>query len=367
MIKQKIKPVDKPLLILTIALIITGLAMLWSASTVESQKQFGNSSYFALQSLIGIGLGAVAMWFASKIDYHFWKKIIPVALVVSLLALIAVKIPGLGFSANGATRWISIGPLFFQPSEPAKLALILYLASWISSRYQEMRESWRGIIPPLLMCLVFSLMILWQPDMGTMLSVLAITLGMLFAGGINLKRLWTIIGVGIVGLLIMIKLEPYRMRRITAFINPSADPLNASYQIKQAMLAIGSGGIFGYGYGASRQKYSYLPETLNDSIFAVVAEELGFVRVTAILALFTAFIIRGLRVAKRAPDSFGKMLGIGIITSIAANTVINVGAITGLLPLTGIPLPFFSYGSSAMIINMAGIGILLNISRQGRA
>lgn len=340
--------------------------MLWSASTVEAQKNFGNTNYYLFRTLIGLGFGLATMYVVSRIDYHLWKKIVPFALLGSLLALIAVKIPGVGFSANGATRWISVGPLFFQPAEPAKLAIILYLASLISTKGAEIKNFWRSVLPPLLVTAVFSGLILWQPDMGSTLALLVVFMGLLFLGGARLKHLWILSALGAVIIGILIKLEPYRMRRITAFLDPSADPLNTSYQIKQAILAIGSGGWFGYGYGASRQKFSYLPETLNDSVFAVVAEELGFIRVSVIIGLFAALIIRGIQIARNAPDTFGKILAGGVIISISASIIINLGAITGLLPLTGIPLPFFSYGSSAMIINLAGIGILLNISRHIR-
>jgi cell division protein FtsW len=214
---------------------------------------------------------------------------------------------------------------------------------------------------------LFALLIMWQPDLGTTVSLVLTALLMFFVGGIHLRYFFGITGVGFLALLVLIKLEPYRVRRITAFLNRSVDPQGIGYQINQALLAIGTGGWFGYGYGHSRQKYFYLPEAINDSIFAVMAEELGFVRVTAILILFAGLIFRGLRVSLRAPDTFGKMLALGIVGGLAINTVINLGAILGLLPLTGIPLPFFSYGSSALIVTLASMGILLNISRHTTA
>jgi cell division protein FtsW len=360
------RPVDYLFLGLLGLLLGTGLVMLWSASTVESQQNFGNTSYyFTHQLLYGVGIGLVGMYILSRIDYHIWKKMIPFALIGTLVALVLVKVPGIGFSANGATRWIDIGPLFFQPSELAKLAIIMYLAGWMSERGHH-SDFWKSVFPPVLIIGLYCLLILWQPDLGTMISLVLTAAIILFAGGIRLKYLAGLTAAGVGVMLILIKLEPYRVQRITAFLNRSVDPLGIGYQINQALLAIGSGGWFGYGYGHSRQKYSYLPEAINDSIFAVMAEELGFVRVLVILALFIWFIVRGIQISLRAPDLFGKMLVIGVVGLIGSAVVVNISAITGLLPLTGIPLPFFSYGSSAMIVTLAACGILLNVSRQSK-
>ncbi len=360
------KTVDYLFLGLLGGLIVIGLIMLWSASTVESQQNFGNTSYyFTHQLMYGIGIGLLAMYVLSRIDYHIWKKFIPFGIAATLIALLLVKVPGIGFGANGATRWIDIGPLFFQPAEAAKLAIIIYLAGWISTR-GHIKGFFQSVLPPVLIIGLYCLLILWQPDLGTMIS-LVLTAGiMLFVGGIRLRYFAWLTTAGVAIMLVLIKLEPYRVKRITAFLNRSVDPLGIGYQINQALIAIGSGGWFGYGYGHSRQKYSYLPEAINDSIFAVMAEELGFIRVILILLLFIWFIIRGIQISYKAPDLFGKMLTVGVIGSIGAAAVVNISAITGLLPLTGIPLPFFSYGSSAMIMTLAGCGIVLNISRQSK-
>lgn len=366
MAKQK-QPVDYLFLGLLGGLLVIGLIMLWSASTVESQQNFnGNTSYyFTHQLFYGIGIGLLAMYVLSRIDYHVWKKFIPYALVGTLIALILVKVPGVGFGANGATRWIDIGPIFFQPAEAAKLAIIMYLAGWMSERGHH-KGFFQSVFPPVLIIGLYSMLILWQPDLGTMISLVLIAAIMLFVGGIRLRYFAWLTGAGVVVMVGLIKLEPYRAQRITAFLNKSIDPLGIGYQINQALLGIGSGGWFGYGYGNSRQKHSYLPEAINDSIFAIMAEELGFIRVLLILLLFVWFIVRGIQISYRAPDLFGKMMTVGIMGSIAAGIIVNISAITGLLPLTGIPLPFFSYGSSAMIVTLAGCGIVLNISRQSK-
>lgn len=363
MAKSK-RSVDYVFLALLGGLLAIGLIMLWSASTLESQQNFGNNSYyFTHQLFYGVGVGLLGMFILSKIDYHIWKKLIPFALAVTFLLLILVKVPGIGFAANGATRWIHFGPIFFQPSELAKIAIIMYLAGWISTRGHQ-QGFWKSVFPPVLVVGLYCGMVIWQPDLGTTIAIVLTAAVMLFAGGIRMRYFAWLTGVGVATMLLLIKVEPYRVKRITAFLNRSVDPLGIGYQINQALIGIGSGGWFGYGYGHSRQKHFYLPEAINDSIFAIMAEELGFVRVMLILGLFAWFILRGVRISLRAPDLFGKMLAVGVIGMIGSAVIVNISAITGLLPLTGIPLPFFSYGSSAMIVTLSACGILLNISRQ---
>lgn len=362
--KQKI---DRPLLFLAITLLVIGLLVLYSASTVQAYKNFENTTYYFIHQLVyGALVGSVALYICSKLDYHIWQKLMPVALAASLILLVLVKVPGIGFSANGATRWVDLGFFTFQPAELAKFAIILYIAGWISKNGLKLKNFYYGILPALVIIGLFALLILWQPDLGTMLSLVITAMIMLFIGGIQLRYLAGVGTLGMLALAVLIKFEPYRVKRITTFLNPSFDPQGIGYQINQALIAIGSGGLWGYGYGLSRQKHNYLPEAFSDSIFAVMAEELGLLRVLLILVLFVAFVIRGLQISLKAPDLFGKMLGIGIMSMIVVQVSINIAAITGLLPLTGIPLPFFSYGSSALIILLAEVGILLNISRQAR-
>ncbi len=358
--------IDLSLLIVSCLLLVAGLAVLWSASTAESRHTYDNTNYLIIHQLTrGVLIGLIAMWIFSKLDYHKLKKPAAIIIIGGLLLLLALKIPGLGFTANGATRWIDLGPILFQPSEFAKLALIIYLAAWTSNHNRNgVNNFWSSLFPPLLIVTTMAGLIVFQPDLGTAIAITAIAVTMLFVGGAKLKYLfWTGIGAVILSGL-MIIFEPYRMRRITAFINPEIDTLGVSYQINQALIAIGSGGFLGYGYGLSRQKHFYLPEAINDSIFAVMAEELGFLRVSLVLLLFGFFVYRGIKIALSAPDTFGKMLATGLTALFAVSVLINVGAILGLIPLTGIALPLFSYGSSAMIVNLAAIGILLNISKQ---
>lgn len=367
MVKTK-SHIDYVLLVLAGLLLAIGLAVLWSASTAEAKQTFGDTNYYIIHQLTrGVLVGLIAMYFFSKFDYHRLKKPAGIIVVAGLLALIALKIPGVGVTINGATRWLDLGVTLLQPSELAKLALIIYLAAWTANHNRAGKISfWNSIFPPLLITGVMAGLIIFQPDLGTAIALSSIAMIMFFVGGARLKYLlWTGV-VGLITVVGLIFLEPYRMRRITAFLDPSADTLGVSYQINQALIAIGSGGLFGYGYGLSRQKHFYLPEAINDSIFAVMAEELGFVRVILILLIFIWFIFRGVQISLKASDSFGKMLAIGITSMFAVSLLINIGAILGLMPLTGIALPLFSYGSSAMIVSLASIGILLNISKQHR-
>ncbi len=350
------------------ALLLIGLSMLWSASTAESQQNFGNTNYYLIHQLTrGVLFGLISLYIFSKFDYQKLKKPAGIFVAAALLLLVLVKVPGLGVTANGATRWISMGPIFFQPAEVAKLALIIYLAAWTSKPHRSASHSfWESIFPPLVLIVTMAFLIIWQPDLGSTISLVTIAMVMFFAGGAKIKYLAWLAFSGIVAILGLAWLEPYRLQRITAFLNPSGDPLGIGYQINQALIAVGSGGLFGYGYGLSRQKRFYLPETINDSIFAIIAEELGFIRVVLILLVFVGLLYQCAKVALACSDNFGRMLAFGLTAMIGISVIINIGAIIGLVPLTGIPLPFFSYGSTAMILNLSAIGILLNISKQNK-
>ncbi len=357
------------LLFITLSLLAYGLIVLYSASTVQSFNNFGNTTYYILhQTLYGGVIGLIALYVCSKTDYHIWQKYLPVLIFASLFLLLLVKIPSLGgLNLGGASRWVNFGPLTFQPAELAKLAVIAYIASWVDKKRARLNEFYFGLLPSLIIIALFAGLILWQPDFGTMLVLLLVAFFMLVAAGINWKYFFYAAIGGALSLYLFIKFEPYRARRLVTFFNPALDPKGISYQINQALLAIGSGGLWGFGYGLSRQKHNYLPASINDSIFAVLAEELGFFRVLLALALFAAFALKGFQIAKNAPDIFGKLLGFGIVCWITLQALINIAAIINLLPLTGIPLPFFSYGSTALIFNLAAVGILLNISRYNKA
>ena len=350
---------------ITLALLAYGLIVLNSASQPDSYKNFGNTTHYILHQILYGGLiGLVALYVCSRLDYHLWLKHLPLLLIISLGTLVLVKIPPFGFSAGGAARWIHLGPLFFQPSELAKLVIIIYLSAWIDKKRSAINDLYFGLLPSLIIVGLFALLILFQPDFGTMLTLIIVAASLLFVAGISWKYFFSVALIGLTILYLFARFEPYRARRLTAFLNPQVDPQGISYQINQALLAIGSGSLTGYGYGLSRQKYNYLPQPFSDSIFAILAEELGFLGVVIVLALFLGFAIRGFQIARHAPDLFGKMMGVGITSWIVLQAFINIGAMVNVLPLTGIPLPFFSYGSTSLIVNLAAVGILLNISRQ---
>ncbi len=359
---------DYKLLTIILVLLGAGLIMLSSASTVVSYNLSGTGTYYILhQVLYGAIPGLILMYVASRIDYHVWQKYAPLLMFITIGMLVAVLVPGIGFKVGNSRRWIDVGPVFLQPSEIAKLVLIFYLASWIDKRQNKLHDFWYGLIPSLAIALVVAALIFKEPDIGTMLVVVLTSFVMLFIGGSSLKHLgWLLFG-GILVFLVLVKVEPYRVQRFIAFLNPTTDPQGIGYQINQAALAIGTGGWFGYGYGQSRQKHNYLPEVMGDSIFAIIVEELGFVRALIFPLLYGLFVVRGLNLAKKAPDVFGKMVAVGIVAWIGFQAMINIGAIIGILPLTGIPLPLVSYGSSALIVNLAAFGVLLNISRQAKA
>jgi cell division protein FtsW len=364
MVKRKrTTKLDVTLLVIVLCLLSYGLIVLYSASSVQSFENFGNTSHYIVhQIFFGALLGLIGMFVCYKIDYHFWQKNLPALIFLSLFLLFLVKVPHIGFSSGGAARWVHFGPILFQPAELAKLVIILYLASWADKKRGEMNNFVYGLLPSLCIIGLFSLCILIEPDFGTMLVLLLVAFFMLFAAGIDWKYFFYTGICAVLGLYLMIKIEPYRVRRLTTFFNTAVDPQGISYQINQALLAIGSGSLWGYGYGLSRQKYNFLPEVMNDSIFAVMSEELGFFRVLIALVLFAAFTIKGFLIAKNAPDTFGRMVAFGITAWISLQTLINLGAMVNILPLTGIPLPFFSYGSTALVANLAAVGILLNIA-----
>lgn len=363
----KFKNADKTLLIVTAILLLFGLIMLSSASVAVGLNRFGDSGFYIKRQLVALLIGLAGFYYAYKTDYHRWHKLAFPLLALTLVLLVLVLIPGIGAAGYGAQRWLNLYVTTFQPSELAKLTLVLYLAGWIGERGQALvRDFKTGLLPLLFLMGILFLLIILQPDLGTLLIICAIALVLYFVGGANLKHLAGLIGSGLILVALVIKLEPYRLARLTTFFNPGADPQGAGYHITQALLAIGSGGIFGLGLGHSRQKFLYLPEVTGDSIFAVIAEELGFIGSILLVVLFLLFLWRGLRIARRAPDTYGKLLATGLTAWIVIQAFVNIGAMVGVLPLTGLPLPLISYGGSALMIMLFGIGILLNISKQSR-
>jgi cell division protein FtsW len=368
MIKKKQLPkTDHALLALVMSLLVFGLLALSSASSVLSFERFGNNHFYVLrQIMFGAIPGLIMMFLFARVDYHVWQKFAPLLVFIGTVLLAVVLIPGIGFQVGGSRRWIDFGYFLFQPSEFIKLALVFYLASWYDKRQDHEIDLYYGFLPALFIVGLISTLIILEPDLGTMVTLASIGAVMFFVGGVKLKYLFSTAAASLVTLWILIKAAPYRLQRITSYFNPEIDTQGISYQINQALLAIGSGGLWGTGFGQSRQKFNYLPETIGDSIFAVMSEELGFIRITILLLILLFFAFRGFRIARFAPDMFGKLVAAGITSWLVFQSLINIGGITAVIPLAGIPLPFISYGSSALAVSLAGIGVLLNISRFSR-
>ncbi len=345
-------------------MIIFGLAVLSSAGIVDAQKKFGSAYYYFFHQLIyGIAPGVILAYILSRINYRLWRKLSFPILFGALALMTLVFSAHFGFGTKGAIRWLSIGGIIFQPAEILKLALIIYLAAWFSSHHEQ-TKNWTYGVAPFLIILGFSaLLLILQPDIGTFIVIVFIALGIYFMSGRNLKFLFAILGLGVVLLTVLIAFEPYQVNRLKAFWNPQADIRGISYQINQAKIAIGSGGVFGVGFGHSTQKFGFLPEPVGDSIFAIIGEELGLVGALATVGLFVLLCFTLMQIAIATRDPFGRLLVSGVNIWIMTQAFINIMAISGLAPLTGIPLPFISYGGTAIIALLAGLGIVFNVAR----
>jgi len=355
---------DYILVTIIAVIIIFGLVMLSSASSAISFQKFGDSNYYLKHQLISFVIGIIAFIFASKIDYKTWKKFAFPFLIITVLLLVLVFIPGIGFSYGGAKRWIHLGNYLFQPTEVVKLTFLLYLATWLEKRGKNIHDFLYGFMPFIILMFIITFLVMLQPDLGTMTVIAVIAISTYYVAGASYSHLGLIALGGTAIFALLIKIAPYRVQRFTVFLNPQLDPQGVGYHINQALLAIGSGGLFGVGLGLSRQKFNYLPEAAGDSIFAIMAEELGFIVMVVLIILFLFFMYRGFKIARSSPDGFSRLLAAGITAWFSFQAFINIGSMTGILPLTGIPLPFISYGGSALIISMGAIGILTNISRQ---
>lgn len=343
-------------------LVLFGLVMISSSSVVQSTQIYDQNYAFVMRQLIALGLGGVAAIILSRIPYERWRKWAPPFFMFCLFLLLLLFIPGIGKETKGAVRWINLGLFQLQPSELLKLGSIIYFSAWFERRQHLMKQFGTMISYGMILLPIVGLMIV-QRDLGTLLVIL-LTLGLLyFAAGASYKHIALGIGVGIALVAMLIAVEPYRLKRLATFRDAGADTLGAGYHINQANLAIGSGGWWGRGFGKSLQKYLYLPEPQTDSIFAITVEELGFVRSLVVLLLIGVFAYRGFQIASRAPDQFSRLLVFGLTTMLLVQAIINISAILGLIPLTGVPLPFISYGGTSLISCLIAVGIVANISR----
>ena len=363
------KSPDFVLIATILALLVIGLNMVYSASYViaHNDPTYGSDSYFVIQQGERAVAGLVLLLVFQSLDYHLLRRLSVPFLVIVVALLVAVLATHLSHSAYGAQRWLKLGPLpTLEPSELAKLALILYYADWLSRRREVIRDFASGTLPFGIITSGVCAMVVLQPDLGTAVIIAAIALSLYFVAGADVRHLAFGLAAGVVVFSLVVLGAGYRSQRITAFLDASKDPLGVGWNITQAQIALGSGGLFGLGLGASRQKFYYLPNAHTDAIFAVIGEELGYIGTVAVVALFVVLAFRGCRIAMQAPDAYGSLLATGITFSIVIQAFINIGVITATIPFTGVPLPFVSYGGSSLIESLISMGILLNISRQGR-
>lgn len=363
----KKKASHKSLLLIVFCLLVFGLIMVASAGVAYSKSRFGDSYFFFKRQLLyGVAPGLVLLYVTQKINYKLWKKIAFPLFALSILLLILVFIPGFGSRIYGASRWLQLGPFSFQPGEMLKFSIIVYLAAWLESRSEKVRDFHEGLLPFVIIMGIVGFLLIKQPDMGTLGVVIVIAMSIFFVSGAKFSHIALIALGGLTALGFLIKFESYRMNRFLVFLHPELDPQGIGYQINQALLAIGSGGIFGLGLGHSLQKFNYLPEPVGDSIFAVVGEELGLVGVGVLLFFILSFALIGLRIAKNAPDKFSQLLAVGITAWVVFQSFINISAISGLIPLTGIPLPFISYGGTSLVFLLASVGVLANVAKYSK-
>jgi len=345
-------------------LVVFGLVMLASASSDLAKEQFGDSFYYLRHQITrGLILGILGFIFGMLFPYRKLEQYAVPILVISIILLILVFTP-LGIKVKGSERWVGVGPFSFQPGEIIKLSFIIFLSAWASNKNRDRAKSFvRGLIPFLILIGIVSGLLFLQPSTTTAVIIGVASVITYFAAGANFRFLAAILLVGVLAVGLLTYITPYRMQRIMGFFDPSSDPLGGTYHINQALLAIGSGGLTGVGFGESTTKLYYLPEPIGDSIFAVIAEEFGFIGSMGIILLFFVFVWRGFLIGKHSRDDFGRLLAFGFTSLIGIQTFINIGAISGLLPLTGVPLPFVSFGGTALAVFLTMSGILVNISK----
>jgi len=347
-----------------LALTVLGLVFVFSASVAVGQELFGDPRYFATRQLAGAAVGLITFVALARLDYRRLRTLSPIILLIAIVALVAVLMPGLGFEQNGAQRWIQFGSLPpLQPSEFAKFAVAIYVAAWLASRGPGIRHVTLGVVPFAVMVGLFGFLIMAEPDLGTALVIVMIAGAMFFIAGAALKHILALIAVGGAVLFGIVAVAGYGLERFTSFVAAESDPQASGFQTLQLLIALGSGGPSGVGVGESRQKFLYVPSAHTDGVFAIIGEEAGFIGAMLVLALFAVLAYRGARIAMRSNDSFGTLLATGIVTWITLQAFLNVGGVTRTIPLTGIPLPFISFGSSALISTLAAAGVLVSISR----
>ena len=355
---------DYGLMTAVLVLLIVGLIFVYSSSYVLADLEYGDPNYFIKRQVMFAVLGLIGLVIAMQIDYRYLRRLSPLLMLGALVALGAVLLPGFGVEANGAQRWIQVGSLPpLQPSEFAKLAVLIYMAAWLSSRGDTLRDFSLGVLPFVGMVGLVGALVLAEPDLGTAMMIAIITGTLFFIAGARLVHVIALAGSGVFATLLLIVTGGYRMDRILSFTSAESDPTGVGFQTLQLLVAFGSGGVWGMGLGVSRQKFFYVPGSHTDGVLAIVGEEIGLVGVLVVLGLFLVLFWRGWTIMRRAPDTFGSLLVAGVLAWFAFQLLINVGGVTRLIPLTGIPLPFLSAGGSSLLVSLVAIGLLLSVSR----
>jgi len=349
---------------LTVALVAVGLVMIYSASAPRALSTYGNGWHFFLRQAVWVCLGVVAMAVGVKVNYRRWQVWVAPLLILTLGMLAAVLVPGVGVQAGGARRWLGLPGMSIQPSEVAKFVAIVYMSGYVVRHGRDVADGrFVAVLRPLLVIGAILGLVLVEPDLGNAVAIALVTGCLLFVGGLGWRYIVPICLLGAVALALAVYLEPYRLTRMTSYLNPWADPRGAGFQVVQSFLAFGSGGVGGLGLGQGRQKLFFLPEPHTDFIYSVIGEELGLVGALAVLVLFALFAWRGWNVARACPDPFGRYLALGLTLMVVLQALINMGVTVGALPNKGLPLPFVSYGGSSMLVNLFAVGVLVNISK----
>jgi len=359
---RKLTP-DLWLFAIVVALVSVGVVMVYSASAIVAADRFHDPFFFLRKQFFWAVVGFAGLWVAMRLDYRRLERFVIPLLAVSFVLLVLVLVPPFGQQINGTRRWFRAGFASFQPVELAKFALVLYLASFLTRRQDAIRSFTQGLLPLLMMAGALAGLTILQPDLGNSLALIILTLALAYLAGARPAHMLAVAAAALPVVVVLVAMKPYRWRRMVAFMNPWDDPQGSGFQIIQSFLALGSGGWFGLGLGESKQKLFYLPEPYTDFIFSIIGEELGLMGAVAVVVLFALLIWRGLRIGLRAPDPFGSYLALGLTVMLATQTLVNIGVVTGALPTKGLPLPFISFGGSALLMTMFSAGVLLNISQ----
>jgi cell division protein FtsW len=357
---------DRTIFLLTVFLIALGTVMLYSASSMIAMEKYGNSGFFLKKHLLRLLLGVMLLIVMMRFDYRKMERLSPVIFIGSIVLLLITLMYYWTRNIDSPARWLPLGAFTLQTSDVAKMAVIIYLAAYIAQREDDIRNFKHGLLPAIIMVSICAGLVVLQPDFSTAMTIGFIAFFLLYLGRAKILHLVTLAGVfGLAAMAVVLR-SPYKLERITTFMNPSADILDSGYQIQQSLISLGNGGLFGLGLGDSFEKNLFLPEPHTDFIFAILGEELGFIGTALVLFLFLVFYLQTLKIARRAQDLFGMYMAAGIGTSIFIYAVLHAGVVTGIFPTTGLPMPFISYGGSQLVTTLAGVGIILNISRQGK-